>query len=66
MITECNLLDAYDALKPGKEFGTHINGSKRIDFILCSDNMLEFIDSIDYLPLRLIKTIICKGKDKRK
>jgi hypothetical protein len=32
-------------------FGTHINGSKQIDFLLCSDNLLGFINktgSLDF------------------
>jgi hypothetical protein len=33
-----------------KEFATHINGCKRIDYLVCTENMVEFITKIGYIP----------------
>jgi hypothetical protein len=49
MIRDCKLINAYSAKHGEKEFGTHINGSKRIDFIICNEAMLEHITSINYM-----------------
>jgi hypothetical protein len=43
--TECDMVDMYTSIHDKDEkFPTHINGSKRIDYILCSPNLLRFVN----------------------
>jgi hypothetical protein len=42
-INKNNLTDAYTYIHNNDEFSTHLNGSKRIDFILCSNNVRPYI-----------------------
>jgi hypothetical protein len=42
------LLDAYGKNFKTEEFSTHVNGSKRIDYILCSRNTQLFITKTAY------------------
>jgi ribonuclease HI len=39
-----NLIDIFSHLHDETEFPTHINGSKRIDFLLCSQNVHQYIN----------------------
>jgi exonuclease III len=51
MITKCNLVDIYARKhQDATEFATHIKGSKRIDFIFCTENIVPFIDRVGYVP----------------
>jgi hypothetical protein len=46
----CNLVNAYQAFyQDFQEFPTHINGSKTIDYLLVSENELQFIARIGYI-----------------
>jgi hypothetical protein len=50
LLRECKLIDVYSEKNGPKEFGTHINGSKRIDFIICNEGMIPYIEQVQYLP----------------
>jgi hypothetical protein len=47
----CNLIDMYTTLHDEEDdaFPTHINGSKRIDYILCSPNILQHVEKVGYI-----------------
>jgi hypothetical protein len=50
MINECNLVDAYNMIhSEDYSFPTHERGSKRIDYLLCTPNLLPFISRIGYV-----------------
>jgi hypothetical protein len=41
---DCNLIDLYARIHDDHtKFPTHINGSKHIDFLLCSENLLPYV-----------------------
>jgi exonuclease III len=46
---ECNLIDAYEYIHGADtKFPTYERGSKRIDYFLCTPNVLQFITKIGY------------------
>lgn len=47
---ENNMVDVYAEKHDTQEFATHINGSKRIDYILSTAHTTEFISKIGYTP----------------
>jgi hypothetical protein len=50
IMDECDLLDAYECIHHDhSEFPTQQNGSKRIDYMLCSQNLLQYIERIGYV-----------------
>jgi hypothetical protein len=50
LCNECDLVDMYTSIHEDYEnFPTHINGSKRIDYILCSPNLLRFVNKVGYI-----------------
>jgi Reverse transcriptase (RNA-dependent DNA polymerase) len=50
IMTQCNLVDAYiETHQDHSDFPTYQRGTKRIDYILCSPNTLNFIDRIGYV-----------------
>jgi hypothetical protein len=47
---ECELIDVYTEIHgEGDDFPTHENGSKRVDYAFCSQNLLQFIKQIGYI-----------------
>jgi hypothetical protein len=49
-ILDCGLVDIYQYKHEDyEEFSTHINGSKRIDFMLCTPNLLDYISKVGYV-----------------
>jgi hypothetical protein len=50
MCSELGLVDPYlHKHNDFEDFSTHINGSKRIDMILCTPNLLQYISKIGYI-----------------
>jgi hypothetical protein len=50
MTQECNLIDLFSAIHPDiNEFPTQARGSKRIDYMLGTRNVIQFISKIGYL-----------------
>jgi hypothetical protein len=49
---ECDLVDMYESIhtEDNENFPTHINGSKRIDYILCTTNLLHHVQKVGYIP----------------
>jgi hypothetical protein len=48
-IEESNLVDTYHILQHNIEVPTHFNGSSKIDFILCSKNLGQYITQVGVL-----------------
>jgi hypothetical protein len=46
---DSNLIDIYSEIHDEKEFSTHVNGTKRIDYIFTSENMRDYISTSGYL-----------------
>jgi hypothetical protein len=47
---ECELIDMYTTIHDEDDvFPTHTNGSKRIDFILCTSNLIKFVEKVGYI-----------------
>jgi hypothetical protein len=51
-INETNLIDIYTYIHSEEEFGTHINGSKRIDYMLCSANIKQYVSQVGMLKFQ--------------
>jgi hypothetical protein len=50
LCAECDLVDMFTSIHDEDEcFPTHIKGSKRIDYILCSPNLLRFVNKVGYI-----------------
>jgi exonuclease III len=50
IMKECELIDMYSEIhQDNTQFGTHQNGTKRIDYILCSRNTIKHITRMGYL-----------------
>jgi hypothetical protein len=48
---ECNFIDLFNEIHPqSEEFATQARGSKRIDYMLGTRNVLPYISKIGYLP----------------
>jgi hypothetical protein len=53
LMQECNLINLYKSFHNDyEEFATHANGSKTIDFILGSPNIIQYINRIGYIELK--------------
>jgi hypothetical protein len=51
IMKECQLFDMYRTLHEDKEeFPTHVNGTQCIDYLLCSYNVLQYINKCGYIP----------------
>lgn len=51
LMRHLNLVDVFlEKDHNPKEFRSHINGSKRIDYVLCTRHTLQFINAIGYAP----------------
>jgi exonuclease III len=52
LATECNLVDLFQEIhSTTTEFATQARGSKRIDYMLGTRNIIPYITKIGYLPL---------------
>jgi hypothetical protein len=50
LANECNLIDMYSTIHQDyTEFPTHQRGSKRIDYILCSRNIIPYVSQCGYV-----------------
>jgi hypothetical protein len=51
LCTKCGLIDIFETKHEDcSEFSTHINGSKKIDYMLGTPNILRYVHKIGYLP----------------
>jgi hypothetical protein len=50
LMEECELVDMYTEIHDDNEqFSTHQNGSKKIDYLLCTRNVLNHVKRVGYL-----------------
>jgi hypothetical protein len=50
LVRELNIVDMYmERHGCHEQFPTHENGSKRIDYILCSRNLMQFVQRVGYI-----------------
>jgi hypothetical protein len=50
LCNSCDLVDMYTTIHEDYEnFPTHSNGSKRIDYMLCSTNVLPYVNKVGYI-----------------
>jgi hypothetical protein len=54
ILRECKLIDMYAEIhQDNQQFGTHQKGTQRIDYILCSRNVIQHVTRMGYLKFNV-------------